>query len=95
MDAGVIFAPLLVDRSLRSASEHLSYLLAIGILMRGIAAYSESFMSLFLGLRVKPPHLSSPFLTIVTVRFCLPDQKADYHIPLLISPFGYQVYRGS
>ncbi|MCI3195935.1 hypothetical protein GXP75_09720 [Bacillus sp. HU-1818] len=45
-------------------------------------------MSIFLRLRVKPPLLSSPFLTIVTVRFCLSDQKANYHIPLLISPFG-------
>lgn len=36
-----------------------------------------------------------PFLTIVTVRFHLADPEADYHILLLLSPFGYQVYRGS
>ncbi|NTU27145.1 hydroxyisourate hydrolase [Bacillus tequilensis] len=36
-----------------------------------------------------------PFLTIVTVRFQLADSDANYHIPLLLSPFGYQVYRGS
>lgn len=36
-----------------------------------------------------------PFLTIVTVRFQLADPDADYHIPLLLSPFGYQVYKGS
>lgn len=36
-----------------------------------------------------------PFLTIVTVRFHLADSDANYHIPLLLSPFGYQVYRGS
>ncbi|WP_276731016.1 hydroxyisourate hydrolase [Bacillus sp. (in: firmicutes)] len=36
-----------------------------------------------------------PFLTIVTVRFQLADPDAHYHIPLLLSPFGYQVYRGS
>ncbi|MBK4204335.1 hydroxyisourate hydrolase [Bacillus spizizenii] len=36
-----------------------------------------------------------PFLTIVTVRFQLANPGANYHIPLLLSPFGYQVYRGS
>ncbi|MBL3648272.1 hydroxyisourate hydrolase [Bacillus sp. RHFS10] len=36
-----------------------------------------------------------PFLTIVTVRFQLADPDADYHIRLLLSPFGYQVYKRS
>lgn len=36
-----------------------------------------------------------PFLTIVTVRFHIADPDTHYHIPLLLSPFGYQVYRGS
>ncbi|KAA6443880.1 solute carrier family 23 protein [Bacillus atrophaeus] len=61
MDAGVIFVSLLVGRSLYSASEHLSYLLAIDILTCGIATYSESIMSILFGLRVKLPHLSSHF----------------------------------
>lgn len=39
--------------------------------------------------------VDQPFLTIVTVRFQLADPDAHYHIPLLLSPFGYQVYRGS
>lgn len=39
--------------------------------------------------------IDQPFLTIVTVRFQLADPDAHYHIPLLLSPFGYQVYRGS
>ncbi|KAF1678291.1 MULTISPECIES: hydroxyisourate hydrolase [Bacillus] len=38
---------------------------------------------------------AQPFLTIVTVRFQLADPDANCHIPLLLSPFGYQVYRGS
>ncbi len=33
-------------------------------------------------------------LTIVTVRFQLADPDTDYHIPLLLSPFGYQMYKG-
>ncbi|MDP4525867.1 hydroxyisourate hydrolase [Bacillus halotolerans] len=43
----------------------------------------------------KKANTAEPFLTIVTVRFHLSDPEADYHIPLLLSPFGYQVYRGS
>ncbi|AME07543.1 hydroxyisourate hydrolase [Bacillus siamensis] len=38
---------------------------------------------------------AQPFLTIVTVRFHIAESDAHYHIPLLLSPFGYQVYRGS
>ncbi|MBL6008284.1 hydroxyisourate hydrolase [Bacillus halotolerans] len=43
----------------------------------------------------KKTNTAEPFLTIVTVRFHLSDPEADYHIPLLLSLFGYQVYRGS
>ncbi|MCO7175026.1 hydroxyisourate hydrolase [Sporolactobacillus kofuensis] len=35
------------------------------------------------------------FLDIVTVRFRVADAEQNYHVPLLVSPFGYQVYRGS
>ncbi|WP_404328584.1 hydroxyisourate hydrolase [Mesobacillus maritimus] len=36
-----------------------------------------------------------PFLELVPVRFGLSDANAHYHVPLLVSPWGYQVYRGS
>ncbi|MCF6343889.1 MAG: hydroxyisourate hydrolase [Devosiaceae bacterium] len=35
------------------------------------------------------------FLDIVPVRFTLSDAKAHYHVPLLVSPYGYSTYRGS
>jgi 5-hydroxyisourate hydrolase len=35
------------------------------------------------------------FLEIILVQFGVADGNAHYHIPLLISPWGYQVYRGS
>lgn len=35
------------------------------------------------------------FFPEVTVRFRITDPDARYHIPLLISPFGYSTYRGS
>jgi 5-hydroxyisourate hydrolase len=36
-----------------------------------------------------------PFLDIVPVRFGIADPAAHYHVPLLVSPFGYSTYRGS
>jgi 5-hydroxyisourate hydrolase len=35
------------------------------------------------------------FLDEIPIRFGVPDAGADYHVPLLISPFGYSTYRGS
>ncbi|MEM7302258.1 MAG: hydroxyisourate hydrolase [Pseudomonadota bacterium] len=36
-----------------------------------------------------------PFLDVVPVRFGITDAKAHYHVPLLVSPYGYSTYRGS
>ena len=35
-----------------------------------------------------------PSLDIVPVRFVIADPAAYYHIPLLVSPWSYTVYRG-
>lgn len=35
------------------------------------------------------------FLDEVPVRFGVSDAEAHYHVPLLLSPFGYSTYRGS
>jgi 5-hydroxyisourate hydrolase len=36
-----------------------------------------------------------PFFPEITVTFVVTDTSAHYHIPLLLSPFGYSTYRGS
>jgi 5-hydroxyisourate hydrolase len=36
-----------------------------------------------------------PFLDTVTVRIGIADAGGSYHVPLLISPYGYSTYRGS
>ncbi len=36
-----------------------------------------------------------PFLDMVTIDFAVADPTAHYHVPLLVSPFGYSTYRGS
>ncbi len=35
------------------------------------------------------------FLDIIPIRFGMADASAHYHVPLLLSPFGYSTYRGS
>lgn len=35
------------------------------------------------------------FLDQVPIRFGISDPQAHYHVPLLLSPFGYSTYRGS
>jgi 5-hydroxyisourate hydrolase len=35
------------------------------------------------------------FFPEVTVTFSVQDLARDYHVPLLLSPFGYATYRGS
>lgn len=36
-----------------------------------------------------------PFLDQVPVRFAIADPGAHYHVPLLVTPWGYTTYRGS
>lgn len=37
----------------------------------------------------------SSFYPIVTIVFDVRDPMQNYHVPLLLSPFGYSTYRGS
>jgi len=36
-----------------------------------------------------------PFLKIVPIRFTIADVGANYHVPLLVTPWSYSTYRGS
>jgi 5-hydroxyisourate hydrolase len=36
-----------------------------------------------------------PFLDDVVIRFGIAAADAHYHVPLLLSPYGYSTYRGS
>jgi len=35
------------------------------------------------------------FYPEVSISFVVSDDRANYHVPLLLSPFGYTTYRGS
>jgi 5-hydroxyisourate hydrolase len=46
--------------------------------------------------RARGTKLPDPaFLDVVSINFGIADAKAHYHVPLLVSPFGYSTYRGS
>ena len=41
------------------------------------------------------PLTDPPFLDRIVIRFGISDPSGHYHIPLLLSPYGYSTYRGS
>jgi 5-hydroxyisourate hydrolase len=45
--------------------------------------------------RTQPSLPEPPFLDDVVVRIGIADPGGNYHVPLLLSPHGYSVYRGS
>ena len=46
--------------------------------------------------RVRTDNMPSPvFLDVVPIRFGISSPDEHYHVPLLISPYGYSMYRGS
>jgi 5-hydroxyisourate hydrolase len=36
-----------------------------------------------------------PFLETAAIDFGVADSEAHYYVPLLVSPYGYSIYRGS
>ncbi len=38
---------------------------------------------------------SPRFLDVIPIRFGMSETDSHYHVPLLLSPFGYSTYRGS
>ncbi len=47
-------------------------------------------------LRAAGNELPEPaFLDLVPIRFGIADESSHYHVPLLISAYGYSTYRGS
>ena len=37
----------------------------------------------------------TPFLDLIPIRFGIDSPDEHYHVPLLLSPYGYSTYRGS
>lgn len=46
--------------------------------------------------RLQETALAEPaFLDLVPIRFGVAEGAGSYHVPLLVSPWGYSTYRGS
>ena len=45
--------------------------------------------------REKSGHDDAGFYDLIPIRFRITDPAVHYHIPLLVSPYGYSTYRGS
>lgn len=45
--------------------------------------------------RVGVPAENPRFLDVIPIRFGISNASSHYHVPLLVSPFGYSTYRGS
>lgn len=41
------------------------------------------------------PVSDPPFLDVVVIDFAVSDAERHWHVPLLVSPYGYSTYRGS
>lgn len=41
------------------------------------------------------PLTDPPFLDIVVIDFAVSNVEQHWHVPLLVSPYGYSTYRGS
>ena len=59
----------------------------------GVYELTFSVGDYFRGLGMALP--TPPFLDQIVIRVGLADSTGNYHVPLLLSPYGYSTYRGS
>jgi len=60
-----------------------------------VGVYELTFHAADYFRRAGVPLPEPPFLGDVVVRIGLADASGNYHVPLLLSPFGYSTYRGT
>lgn len=60
-----------------------------------LGVYELVFMAENYLQRTAPAQAAPLFLADIPIRFGINDIDAHYHVPLLLSPFGYSTYRGS
>jgi 5-hydroxyisourate hydrolase len=66
----------------------------IGLLGEAPLAAGTYRLTFHAGAYFKTLHIES-FFSDIPVIFEVRDARTHYHVPLLISPFGYSTYRGS
>ncbi len=71
---------------------------ADGPLLEGAALEAGTYELVFAVGAYQARHLEpdeAGFFDLVPIRFRVGDPTVHYHVPLLLSPFGYSTYRGS
>ena len=86
--------PVRVCRAATNADGRCDQPLLAGPAFRG-GMYELRFFvgNYFRGLGITLP--DPAFLELVPIRFGIADAAQHYHVPLLVSPYGYSTYRGS
>jgi 5-hydroxyisourate hydrolase len=78
-----------LSRGATDSDGRLRHLLAPGSLVKGTYRLSFETQAYFKSRKI------DGFYPQVAIVFQVRDAKEHYHIPLLLSPFGYSTYRGS
>ena len=68
------------------------------ILPREVFATGQYELVFHAGDYLRAQGFSAPepfFLDLIPIRFGINDATSHYHVPLLLSPFGFSTYRGS
>lgn len=87
-------APVLVAAAASNADGRVEPPLAEGEVFRAGRYELRFFAGDYLtGSGVTQPE--PPFLDVIPIRFGVSDESAHWHVPLLLSPYGYTTYRGS
>jgi 5-hydroxyisourate hydrolase len=60
-----------------------------------VGVYEFTFRTREYFSRSGAPLTEPPFLDEIVVRVGIAEPTGHYHVPLLLSPYGYSVYRGS
>ena len=60
-----------------------------------IDAYLAATPAIADWIRFQTGAYGNPFFPIVEIQFTVGDGAQHYHVPLLLSPYGYSTYRGS
>ncbi len=71
---------------------------ADGPVLHGEAFQAGTYELVFAAGAYQARHLDSGaagFYDLIPIRFQVTDAALHYHVPLLLSPFGYSTYRGS